>query len=429
MKKANKIAALLLCSLSCMAMNAITIDIRLKSDQDMLRYAKKETGALNIKTQMMGRQFWEFHTQYMVTGNDFKNQTQDGMILPVNAKVKNLSLRGYNNGGKTTTLVGTVWVQSVDDSNELEYTKGYNSYPLPAEKFKYTENNVSTTFSATSTASNPDVVQNFPFINPYVYDGKGVLLTLDQWYDGDPMNFYFLTSKCEKEVASVFRTGKGCASVNGLYYYGFRYGDVDNPETYRHVVPAFILDYYTNDIRGKVLDNSGNPIVETEKTTEQPNGYPLIRLYDVDAGKYIIPDGKTELNSKYESAEVNADGSFSFSNLDHRHTYKLAVGSNSCGFAQKTLTFLGEKTETEPTPAPARVAPNQNSIDYDLEVAITMQPGLHTGIDDIVANKHVTAVRYYNMQGIESDQPFSGINVKVVSYSDGSRTSSKIDVR
>ena len=70
----------------------------------------------------------------------------------------------------------------------------------------------------------------------------------------------------------------------------------------------------------------------------QPNGYPLIRLYDETDKKYIKPDGVEKLNSAH-GAEVNADGSFSFSNLDHTHVYTLSTASSTCGYQEKTINF------------------------------------------------------------------------------------------
>lgn len=48
-----------------------------------------------------------------------------------------------------------------------------------------------------------------------------------------------------------------------------------------------------------------------------------------------------------------------------------------------------------------------------------------TGIDN-VANKNVAGVKYYNLAGIESDVPFQGVNIEVITFTDGSRSSRKI---
>ena len=51
-----------------------------------------------------------------------------------------------------------------------------------------------------------------------------------------------------------------------------------------------------------------------------------------------------------------------------------------------------------------------------------------TGIKDVVdvTDKTVAGVKYYNLAGIESDRPFEGVNIIVTTYTDGSRSSSKV---
>ena len=44
----------------------------------------------------------------------------------------------------------------------------------------------------------------------------------------------------------------------------------------------------------------------------------------------------------------------------------------------------------------------------------------------VPTSKDIVSVRYYNMMGIGSDQPFDGMNIVVTTYNDGSRTSKKI---
>ena len=44
----------------------------------------------------------------------------------------------------------------------------------------------------------------------------------------------------------------------------------------------------------------------------------------------------------------------------------------------------------------------------------------------IAGDKQVASVRYYNLAGVESREPFNGINIRVTTYSDGSRHSEKV---
>jgi hypothetical protein len=48
-----------------------------------------------------------------------------------------------------------------------------------------------------------------------------------------------------------------------------------------------------------------------------------------------------------------------------------------------------------------------------------------TGVDNNVAEKSVENVKYYNIQGIESAQPYTGLNIVVTTYTDGSHKTVK----
>ncbi|MBR5029725.1 MAG: hypothetical protein IKX63_01295, partial [Muribaculaceae bacterium] len=47
-------------------------------------------------------------------------------------------------------------------------------------------------------------------------------------------------------------------------------------------------------------------------------------------------------------------------------------------------------------------------------------------ISTIASDKQVMSVRYYNLAGIESTEPQQGVNIKVSTYSDGTRSSEKV---
>lgn len=49
-----------------------------------------------------------------------------------------------------------------------------------------------------------------------------------------------------------------------------------------------------------------------------------------------------------------------------------------------------------------------------------------TGVENNVANKTVASTTYYNVAGVASATPFTGINVKVVKYTDGTKKAVKV---
>jgi len=48
------------------------------------------------------------------------------------------------------------------------------------------------------------------------------------------------------------------------------------------------------------------------------------------------------------------------------------------------------------------------------------------GVEEIEEANSVGSVRYYNLAGVESAEPQPGVNLKVTTWSDGSRTTEKI---
>lgn len=49
-----------------------------------------------------------------------------------------------------------------------------------------------------------------------------------------------------------------------------------------------------------------------------------------------------------------------------------------------------------------------------------------TGVEQLNTNKSVTAVKYYNVAGLESSEPFDGLNIVVKTYTDGTRSAEKM---
>ena len=63
--------------------------------------------------------------------------------------------------------------------------------------------------------------------------------------------------------------------------------------------------------------------------------------------------------------------------------------------------------------------------DGDLDDA-TFDITVITAVNDVNVNKAVAGVKYYNLAGVESDQPFDGVNVVVTTYTDGTKAAAKV---
>ena len=47
-------------------------------------------------------------------------------------------------------------------------------------------------------------------------------------------------------------------------------------------------------------------------------------------------------------------------------------------------------------------------------------------ITTVSGDKQAVSVRYYNLAGVESATPFKGVNIRVTTYNDGTRTTVKV---
>ena len=66
------------------------------------------------------------------------------------------------------------------------------------------------------------------------------------------------------------------------------------------------------------------------------------------------------------------------------------------------------------------------SGDYEIYPLNMSDSGNVTAVRNVNGDKAVVSVRYYNIMGMESEQPFEGINIVVTRYSDGSTSTIKV---
>ena len=65
-----------------------------------------------------------------------------------------------------------------------------------------------------------------------------------------------------------------------------------------------------------------------------------------------------------------------------------------------------------------------DAINNDVEISLVNRA--YTGVEDVIDNAaEVASVKYVNLQGVESAEPFSGVNVVVTTYTDGTSTAVK----
>ena len=71
----------------------------------------------------------------------------------------------------------------------------------------------------------------------------------------------------------------------------------------------------------------------------------------------------------------------------------------------------------------ATVTPSTKYVVYPLNLDADK---VATGVNDVNSAKEVKGVSYFNMMGVESAQPFDGVNIMVTTYTDGTSSAAKV---
>ncbi len=322
--------------------------------------------------------------------------------LPVNAKITTLHLPGMLTGGNSDSLMVTPYIKELPDTVTRAPYRDKVSFELDTITNKpiYGFQKLNELLGYKLGSQPGGSLLSIPFSSPYVYNGHGVdamiYMTTMQKDIYKNLAFSFAKRKAEIEVATVYH-GHNIDFQNANVYQNFAadevYTDWDHTGTAieivlkhlaldKHSLPAFQFDFYTNDIRGTIKQE--NTAVAGKK----------VNLFCIE------PTGKRLLGTQ----NTDVDGAFEFLNLDHTATYVIEV--EDANIPETAATF-GDK-----------------AIENDIIAEIVLQNP--TGIEGVNTTKHVESVKYYNMQGIEGNTPFHGVNVVITRYNDGSKNIGKI---
>lgn len=166
------------------------------------------------------------------------------------------------------------------------------------------------------------------------------------------------------------------------------------------------------DKDGKVTFNSGNA-----DWVENLNGSRRSGFAVSDDGKtLVICDGSLALqffNVAWNGSTPTLTKKYSYEGLG-KEIYQMAfdpAGNLVC--AGKEVCILSIPTEHNQTLTPAKRS-----------LTVKRQPT--TGVEQPAAGKRVVSVRYYNAAGLQSAQPFEGVNIVVTTYADGSKKTEKM---
>ncbi|MBR1882762.1 MAG: hypothetical protein IJ808_07085 [Muribaculaceae bacterium] len=115
------------------------------------------------------------------------------------------------------------------------------------------------------------------------------------------------------------------------------------------------------------------------------------------------------VDENYEITQITVDPSMPM--------YSSYISANVGEYTSGTKTWLGNEQSVTFT---ARTVAK-----FD-KMVVTYEQKPTTAVSDLNANAQVAQVRYYNLQGSASEEPFAGLNIVVATMSDGTQRVSKV---
>lgn len=131
-------------------------------------------------------------------------------------------------------------------------------------------------------------------------------------------------------------------------------------------------------------------------------------VYNSNDGAFYLPSHTGSINVQEFKAAFNVD--YSLNSVD-----KPELEDN------KVYSFEAlVKEETVPSHV---IGASTKFMVYPLNLDANK---VATGVNDVNSAKEVKGVSYFNMMGVESAQPFDGVNIMVTTYTDGTQSAAKV---
>lgn len=168
-------------------------------------------------------------------------------------------------------------------------------------------------------------------------------------------------------------------------------------------------------------------------------------LYDFNKPMFLPDDREdfAEINypiSEYSSADTYQDFEVEIGQtirkgyqiIDYEapenpeHSFKTIEGIGAdCGFGDLLVPYRTYFTSINPMSGLSAVYENGELVYQGCKYDEAQQLKNPDAITTVASDKQVESVRYYNLAGVESTEPFHGVNLKVTTYSDGTHRTDK----
>lgn len=144
-------------------------------------------------------------------------------------------------------------------------------------------------------------------------------------------------------------------------------------------------------------------------------------VYNSNDGAFYLPERQGSVNAQGFKAAFKVDYSLNSSatpGLTDGYRYSFEALVKEVAVATTDAKSAPRKVDYDST-----VTPSTKFVVYPLDLDDTK---VATGVNDVNSAKEVKGVSYFNMMGVESAQPFDGVNIMVTTYTDGTSSAAKV---
>ena len=146
--------------------------------------------------------------------------------------------------------------------------------------------------------------------------------------------------------------------------------------------------------------------------TPKANEYAKVVWAVYNGGAFYLPSNTGSINVQEFKAAFNID--YSLNSVDNPTLKDGEVYS---------FEALVKEVAVPTTDAKSTSDASTKFVVYPLDLDANK---VATGVNDVNSAKEVKGVSYFNMMGVESAQPFDGVNIMVTTYTDGTSSAAKV---
>lgn len=165
-----------------------------------------------------------------------------------------------------------------------------------------------------------------------------------------------------------------------------------------------------SSVRGTNLAYTSSYYFATPKANEYANV--LWAVYNATDGAFYLPSHTGSINVQEFKAAFNVDYSLNFVDKPELEDNKVY-----------SFEALVKEVAVPTTDAKSTSDASTKFVVYPLDLDAKK---VATGVNDVNSAKEVKGVSYFNMMGVESAQPFDGVNIMVTTYTDGTSSAAKV---